>query len=153
MFQSLCRAALGTGFTFLMTTLGAAMVFFLPGEPHPRFQKVMLGFAGGVMTAASVWSLLIPAMEQTEAEGLFPVWVPPTLGILSGAVFLSTLEAVTAARRQGTLLMTAITLHNIPEGMAVGLACACGSVAGAAARGGGSGAARGGGSAAGAAAA
>ncbi len=130
---ALCRAALGTGFTFLMTALGAAMVFFLPGEPRPRFQKVMLGFAGGVMTAASVWSLLIPAMEQTEAEGLFPVWVPPTLGILSGAVFLSALESVTATRRRGSLLLTAITLHNIPEGMAVGLACACGSVAGAAA--------------------
>ena len=136
-----CRAALGTGFTFLMTTLGAAMVFVLPGEQHPRLQKLMLGFAAGVMTAASVWSLLIPAMEQTEAEQVFPVWIPPTLGILSGAVFLIVLDAViicrVSIRRQNTLLMTAITLHNIPEGMAVGLACALsvrnGSAAGAAA--------------------
>ncbi len=137
---TLCRAALGTGFTFLMTTLGAAMVFVLPGEQHPRLQKLMLGFAAGVMTAASVWSLLIPAMEQTEAESVFPVWLPPTLGILSGAAFLIVLDAViicrVSVRRQNTLLMTAITLHNIPEGMAVGLACALsvnGSAAGAAA--------------------
>ena len=59
MVQSLGWAALGTGFTFLMTTLGAAMVFFFSGEPRPRFQKAMLGFAAGVMTAASVWSLLL----------------------------------------------------------------------------------------------
>ena len=133
------RAALGTGFAFLMTTLGAATVFFLPGESRPRLQKIMLGFASGVMTAASVWSLLIPAMEQTQADGVFPVWIPPALGILSGAAFLIALNAVIFKNRRsmGTLLMTAITLHNIPEGMAVGLACALsvesGSVAGAAA--------------------
>ena len=67
MVQSLGWAALGTGFTFLMTTLGAAMVFFFSGEPRPRFQKAMLGFAAGVMTAASVWSLLLPAIEQAPA--------------------------------------------------------------------------------------
>lgn len=55
MLQSLRWAALGTGFTFGMTTLGAALVFFLAGEPHPRFQRALLGFAAGVMTAASVW--------------------------------------------------------------------------------------------------
>ncbi|MBQ9493454.1 MAG: ZIP family metal transporter [Oscillibacter sp.] len=138
---ALCRAALGTGFTFLMTTFGAAMVFCLPGDTHPRLQKITLGFAGGVMTAASVWSLLLPAMEQAEAQNVFPVWVPPSLGILSGAAFLIALDALLpqwdGARRQSTLLMTAITLHNIPEGMAVGLACALsartGSAAGAAA--------------------
>ena len=59
-------AALGTGFTFLMTTLGAAVVFFLTGEPKPRFQKTALGFAAGVMTAASVWSLLLPCLLYTS---------------------------------------------------------------------------------------
>lgn len=128
MLQALCRAALGTGFTFLMTTLGAALVFFFSGAPEPRCQKGMLGFAAGVMTAASVWSLLLPAIERAEALAL-PAWLPAAGGMLLGAVFLAALdEALTHLRgmeqRRETLLMTAITLHNIPEGMAVGLAFA-----------------------------
>ena len=124
-------AALGTGFTFTMTALGAAMVFFLAEEPKPRFEKAMLGFAAGVMTAASVWSLLLPAMEQAAREGPFPGWVPASAGLLIGAVFLALLDALLpilrpmeGTARQSFLLMSAITLHNIPEGMAVGLACA-----------------------------
>ena len=128
MLQALCRAALGTGFTFLMTTLGAALVFFFSGAPEPRCQKGMLGFAAGVMTAASVWSLLLPAIERAETLAL-PAWLPAAGGMLLGAVFLAALdEALTHLRgmeqRRETLLMTAITLHNIPEGMAVGLAFA-----------------------------
>ena len=128
MLQALCRAALGTGFTFLMTTLGAALVFFFSGAPEPRCQKGMLGFAAGVMTAASVWSLLLPAIERAEALAL-PAWLPAAGGMLLGAAFLAALdEALTHLRgmeqRRETLLMTAITLHNIPEGMAVGLAFA-----------------------------
>ena len=128
MLQAWCRAALGTGFTFLMTTLGAALVFFFSGAPEPRCQKGMLGFAAGVMTAASVWSLLLPAIERAEALAL-PAWLPAAGGMLLGAVFLAALdEALTHLRgmeqRRETLLMTAITLHNIPEGMAVGLAFA-----------------------------
>lgn len=134
MLQSLGCAALGTGFTFLMTTLGAATVFFFAGEPRPKFQKAMLGFAAGVMTAASVWSLLLPAIDQA-AEGNFPGWLPAAAGMLLGVVFLAVLDALlphlrrsraqsNAAWRQNTLLMTAITLHNVPEGMAVGLAFA-----------------------------
>ena len=76
MLQAIGWSALGTGFTFLMTTLGAALVFFLSGEPKPRFQKTMLGFAAGVMTAASVWSLLLPAIDQAVADGDFPGWLP-----------------------------------------------------------------------------
>ena len=135
MLQSLQWAALGTGFTFLMTTLGAATVFFLSGEPRPRFQRAMLGFAAGVMTAASVWSLLLPAIDQAEGEGRFPGWLPAASGMLLGVVFLAALDAMLPhlrrnrdladdAWRQNTLLMTAITLHNVPEGMAVGLAFA-----------------------------
>ena len=134
MLQSLQWAALGTGFTFGMTTLGAALVFFLAGEPHPRFQRALLGFAAGVMTAASVWSLLLPAIDQA-AQGTLPGWVPAAGGMLTGVAFLAALDALlphlrrgrqamTASRRQTTLLMTAITLHNVPEGMAVGLAFA-----------------------------
>jgi len=128
---SLGWAALGTGFIFLMTALGAAMVFFLPGAPQPRFQKVVLGFAAGVMTAASVWSLLLPAMERTAAAGNVPVWLPAAAGMLAGVVFLAALDGalprlrqIKTSSRQSALLMTAITLHNVPEGMAVGLAFA-----------------------------
>ena len=89
MLRALSWAALGTGFTFLMTTLGAALVFFLSGEPKPRFQKAMLGFAAGVMTAASVWSLLLPAIEQASEEGRLPGWLPAAAGMLLGVVFLA----------------------------------------------------------------
>ena len=133
MLQSLGWAALGTGFTFGMTTLGAAMVFFLSGAPCPRFQKALLGFAAGVMTAASVWSLLLPAMERTESLHIRPLWLPAAAGMLLGVLFLAALDSTLPHLRkapsddrwrQNALLMTAITLHNIPEGMAVGLAFA-----------------------------
>ena len=130
MLQALGWAALGTGFTFLMTTLGAAVVFFFVEEPRPQFQRTMLGFAAGVMTAASVWSLLLPAIEQSADFGV-PGWLPAAAGLLLGVGFLSALDAVLPhlrrakdmdlTRRQSTLLMAAITLHNVPEGMAVGV--------------------------------
>jgi len=136
MLQTLSWAAAGTLFTFLMTVSGAAVVFFFAGEPKPRFQKAMLGFAAGVMTAASVWSLLLPAIEQSGALGL-PGWLPPAAGILAGVVFLAALDsALPHLRRRNSehrtskqtmLLSAAITLHNIPEGMAVGLAFALAS--------------------------
>jgi len=127
MWTSLGWAAAGTLFTFLMTSLGAAAVFFFSGGPRPRLQKVLLGFAAGVMTAASVWSLLLPAMERAEALGTDPVWVSAAGGMLAGVLFLAGLDDALSrrsGRRGETLLMTAITLHNVPEGMAVGLAFA-----------------------------
>jgi len=133
MFQAITWAACGTLFTFLMTALGSATVFFFAGAPHPRFRQAMLGFAAGVMTAASVWSLLIPAIERSETLG-FPGWLPAGAGMLLGAVFLAAMDLWLTRLQEGrfpfpgsrgsALLAAAITLHNIPEGMAVGLAFA-----------------------------
>ena len=132
MMRVLGYAALGTLFTFLMTTLGAATVFLFGRNERAQSQEILLGFAGGVMTAASVWSLLLPAIEQAE-NGPLPAWLPAAAGITGGAVFLAFLDALLprlrrksldAERRQNALLFTAITLHNVPEGMAVGLAFA-----------------------------
>ena len=128
----LARAALGTGFTFLMTSLGAATVFFFRASLRPELRRALLGFAAGVMTAAAVWSLLLPAIEQS-AGGSLPVWLPAAAGITLGVVFLAALDSliprlegkrkhISAVHKQDLLLITAITLHNIPEGMAVGLA-------------------------------
>ena len=132
MLRALGFAALGTFFTFAMTSLGAATVFLIGRGTAPGRQEAMLGFAGGVMTAASIWSLLLPAIEQAAEAGL-PAWLPAAAGVTAGAVFLAALDALLprlrrremdARRRRNTLLFTAITLHNVPEGMAVGLAFA-----------------------------
>ena len=125
-------AALGTGFTCLMTAAGAAVVFFFKKEIAPVFQRVFLGFAAGVMTAASVWSLLLPAIDRAVEQGQSG-WVQAAGGFLMGALFLVSLDALRplvvrrqleGGQRRTALLVLAITLHNIPEGMAVGLACA-----------------------------
>ena len=120
MAQAVFWAALGTLFTFTMTALGAAAVFFVTG--HARQQRGMLGFAAGVMTASAVWSLLMPAIGRAEELGL-PPWLPAAAGTVAGALFLAGMERLVEGW-SGGLLMTAITLHNIPEGMAVGLAFA-----------------------------
>ena len=130
MLSSVGWAALGVGFIFLMTSLGAASVLFCREDTLPKSQTGMMGFAGGVMTAASVWSMLLPAIEQMRAEGTLPCWLPAAAGTAAGAAFLCALDALILRLRRGgsaeksSMLMTAITLHNIPEGMAVGLAFA-----------------------------
>lgn len=120
----------GLLFIFSMTALGAAAVFVVPGAPRRQWRGCTLGFAAGVMTAASVWSLLLPAMDR--AEGV-PPWLPAGAGLLTGAVFLAVLDGLLprlsgrekeSCHRGDRLLMLAITLHNVPEGMAVGLAFA-----------------------------
>ena len=119
-------ALLGTSFTFLMTALGAATVFFFARKVCERAQGALLGFAAGVMMAASVWSLILPAIEQTEAEGHLPPFLPAAAGIVLGALTLFLLDELVQRRGGGEvhsdfLLLSAITLHNIPEGMAVGV--------------------------------
>ena len=126
MLQALSWAALGTGFTFLMTTLGAAVVFFFVEEPRPQFQRTMLGFAAGVMTAASVWSLLLPAIEQSADFGV-PGWLPAAAGLLLGVGFLSALDAVLPHLRRAkdmdgaAALALGIGIQNLPEGAAISL--------------------------------
>ena len=130
MLRPLMLAWLGTSFTFLMTALGAATVFFFARAVCERAQGALLGFAAGVMTAASVWSLILPAIEQTAAEGRQPPFLPAAAGIVLGALLLALLDEFTRQRggervtHSDFLLLSAITLHNIPEGMAVGLAFA-----------------------------
>ena len=114
-------ALAGTQFLFCMTSLGAALVFLCADRPRAAGQELLLGFSGGVMSAAAVWSLLLPAIEQAGA----PSWLPAAAGLLLGAGFLALLDRVQAgAAGRERMLFTAITLHNIPEGMAVGVAYA-----------------------------
>ncbi len=128
------QALLATGFTYLVTALGAAMVFFFK-TIRQKLLDGMLGFAGGVMIAASFWSLLAPSIEMAEG-GPLPSWVPATGGFLIGAGFLRAADALLphlhrfsdereglpSSWRRTVLLVMAITLHNIPEGLAVGVA-------------------------------
>ena len=135
--KSLLWAAMGTGFTFIMTSLGSALVFIFRRKVNAKFHRVLLGFAAGVMIAASVWSLLIPAIEETKNSGGIG-WIPAAGGFIFGMVFLIILdtllphfhmgsnktEGLPSPWKRTTLLFLTITLHNIPEGMAVGLSFA-----------------------------
>lgn len=118
------------------TVIGAAMVFLFRGEMNDKIQKCFLGFASGVMIAASVWSLLIPAIEMTPASySSLPEWLPAAAGFLAGIGFLLLLdfliphlhvnsnspEGRPSTLGKNTMLVLAVTLHNIPEGMAVGV--------------------------------
>jgi ZIP family zinc transporter len=120
-----------------MTALGAAMVFLFCRQSSPTLHRVMLGFAAGVMIAASMWSLLIPAIEKAETLGQIP-WLPAAGGSALGIFFLLAMDYLLphfspesfhwregqTSRRRTALLVLAVTLHNIPEGMAVGVSFA-----------------------------
>ncbi len=121
---------LGILIPFFGTALGAMAVFLLKKEPHAAVAKALLGFAAGVMLAASVWSLLLPAIELAEESGV-DGWIPAVSGFFVGVGFLLILDALTPylhkstdggqMERKRSLLLLAVTLHNIPEGMAVGV--------------------------------
>ena len=125
---------LGILIPFIGTTLGAAFVFFMKKQLGKSVQRALTGFAAGVMTAASVWSLLIPAIEQSDSMGIF-AFVPAFVGFWIGTLFLLVLdrtiphlhmftdkaEGHKSKLAKTTMLLLAVTLHNIPEGMAVGV--------------------------------
>jgi ZIP family zinc transporter len=138
-FQNLspvAQALLAGVFTWSVTALGAAAVFATK-KVSQKVLDAMLGFAGGVMIAASFWSLLAPAIEMSEGSGIAP-WIPAASGFFLGAVFLrlidkvlphlhlgfpsSEAEGIKTSWQRSTLLVLAITLHNIPEGLAIGVA-------------------------------
>ena len=133
-FNPVVQALFGTLFTWLMTALGSATVF-LTKQVNRKLLDTMLGFAGGVMIAASYWSLLAPAIEMAEG-GPLPAFLPAAIGFLLGGVFLRGIdyilphlhrgeeqpEGVKTTWQKTTLLVLAITLHNFPEGLAVGVA-------------------------------
>jgi ZIP family zinc transporter len=135
-FHPVIQALLATCFTWAMTALGAAVVF-MNREMSRKLLDGMLGFAGGVMIAASYWSLLAPAIEMSAGKDI-PAWFPAAAGFLVGGVFLRGIdrilphlhlgfpieeaEGIKTTWRRSTLLILAITLHNIPEGLAVGIA-------------------------------
>lgn len=122
---------------FIGTAAGAACVYFLKGALRPSVQKAFLGFASGVMVAASVWSLLIPSMNMSEGMGKL-AFIPAAVGFILGIGFLLLLDEVIphlhidtdkpegpkGSLKKSTMLVLAVTLHNIPEGMAVGVAFA-----------------------------
>lgn len=119
---------------FLGTALGSACVLFMKNRMNPMLQRALTGFAAGVMVAASIWSLLIPAMEQSEAMGKWS-FIPAVAGFWLGILFLLVLDRIVphlhmnsdkaegpeSSLQKTTMLVLAVTLHNLPEGMAVGV--------------------------------
>ena len=134
--------ALGIAIPFIGTSVGALMVFFMKNQVNPKVEKILLGFASGVMIAASVWSLIIPSIEMAEEQGVIS-WIPATVGFILGILFLMIIDAIVPHLENNvekgikkfklnktTMLVLAVTLHNIPEGMAVGVVFASSLTAG-----------------------
>ena len=125
---------IGLAIPFLGTTLGAVMVFLMKNKMNKKVEKLLLGFASGVMIAASIWSLLIPSIEMSEKQNQIS-WIPAAIGFLLGIVFLLVLdsviphlhlnnekpEGIKSKLKKTTMMVFAVTLHNIPEGMAAGV--------------------------------
>ena len=120
---------LGILIPFIGTSLGSGLVFFMKKNMSEKFKKITVGFAAGVMVAASVWSLILPSVEMAEKQGVI-AWIPATVGLVLGVIFLmiinksaEKLEKQRNGKRLNMLLFS-VTLHNIPEGMAVGVSFA-----------------------------
>ena len=116
------KILLGILLPFIGTTLGSLLVFFIKNKINKNLEKILLGFSGGVMIAASIWSLIIPSVESSNNLGKL-AFIPAVIGLLLGNFFLIKIDKITNKinNKKDTLLMTAVTIHNIPEGMAVGV--------------------------------
>ena len=117
---------IGVMIPFIGTSLGSSLVFFLKRIMNEKVQNIIVGFAAGVMIAASVWSLILPAVDMAENQGVI-AWIPATIGFIMGVVFLiitnhfaEKIETNKNGKKLNMLLFS-VTLHNIPEGMAVGV--------------------------------
>ena len=124
--NNILYSTIGILIPFLGTDLGSLFVFFLKNNINKNFHKLMIGFASGVMIAASIWSLIMPSVEMAEAQDVIE-WLPATIGLLAGVVFLIIINnlAKKFENKKGlNMLLFSVTLHNIPEGMAVGVAFA-----------------------------
>ncbi len=142
-FHPLLQGFLGSCFTWLVTSLGAGVVLFFQ-HTNRKALDAMLGFAAGIMIAASFWSLLAPSIELSRGKGV-PVWIPPSIGFILGGLFIWTIdkilphlhldlpeneaEGLKSHFRRNTLLILAVTIHNIPEGFAVGVGFGSASIA------------------------
>lgn len=128
---------IGIAIPFLGTVLGSSMVFFMKNKMNNKLEKLLIGFAAGVMISASIWSLMDPSIQMSEEQGKI-AWIPATIGFSLGILFLLLLdsviphlhlkndkpEGIKAKIKRETMLIFAVTLHNIPEGMAVGVVLA-----------------------------
>lgn len=119
---------------FIGTTLGSSLVLFMKKNLTEKFTKMIVGFAVGVMIAASIWSLILPAVEMSQEQGKI-AWLSASLGLIAGVVFLIVINKLSdkfqkeGKGKKPNMLMLSVTLHNIPEGMAVGV-CFAGFLAG-----------------------
>ena len=132
--ENLLYSIAGIFIPFIGTSLGSSLVFFLKKGMNEKFQKIIVGFASGVMIAASIWSLIIPAVEMAEQQNRIP-WIPASVGVIAGILFLILVNKIAQKieeKEEGkklNMLTFSVTLHNIPEGMAVGV-CFAGFLAG-----------------------
>ena len=132
--NELLYSIIGIMIPFIGTSLGSGFVFFLKNRINENIKKMLVGVAAGVMIAASVWSLILPSVEMAENQGVI-AWIPATVGFIFGVVFLILTNRFAEKIESGkkvkklNMLLFSVTLHNIPEGMAVGV-CFAGFLAG-----------------------
>lgn len=132
--ENILYSILGILIPFIGTSLGSSFVFLMKKNINENFQKLLVGFAAGVMIAASVWSLIIPSVEMAETQGI-TLWIPATIGLILGIIFLLIINKFAEnikrknKKKKLNMLLFSVTLHNIPEGMAVGV-CFAGFLAG-----------------------
>ena len=124
--SDIAKVVIGISFIFLMTTLGGMMVFLFKKETSQKLNKFISGFSSGIMIAASIWSLLLPAIDSSQNFGKLS-FLPATIGFLIGGVVLTVIDVICRRVNHGKMnsynkLFFALTLHNIPEGLAVGVA-------------------------------